>query len=343
MHGALVTELPAAINCTHAGSGLQVAYPADFMFFEGLSCRDTLWPPCCPAPQVLGEDGKRAAPFSKVIYVMEDVDAASVVVHKRNSGTGSRRGSGSQDQAAAVALQQLQQEADAAAAGTCKSKKSRKRSQHNESGSDGDGDDANAAGGSAEDDIKGTADQSRQLAVLAAMASPDEAAGSDCDEVLNSSSMHSSRKGSPIFGPGLPKGLGKVFKADDELNLAGLLNVLDGVVDTPGRIIIMTSNHPEKLDPALIRPGRINKRVYMGRLVLAEALAMVRHYFAGCGGASEAQAEELRAVLVDDVLSPAGLESMCAEFECVEQLVEALRAHPGLRAVNLARQQALPH
>lgn len=39
----------------------------------------------------------------------------------------------------------------------------------------------------------------------------------------------------------------------DALNLAGLLNVLDGVVDTPGRIVVMSTNHPEKLDPALIR------------------------------------------------------------------------------------------
>lgn len=31
----------------------------------------------------------------------------------------------------------------------------------------------------------------------------------------------------------------------DKLDLAGLLNVLDGVVDTPNRIVIMTTNHPE--------------------------------------------------------------------------------------------------
>ena len=49
-----------------------------------------------------------------------------------------------------------------------------------------------------------------------------------------------------------------------KLTLAGLLNVLDGVVDSPGRILIMTTNHPEKLDPALIRPGRINKRLHLG-------------------------------------------------------------------------------
>jgi ATP-dependent 26S proteasome regulatory subunit len=45
----------------------------------------------------------------------------------------------------------------------------------------------------------------------------------------------------------------------DTLNLAGLLNVLDGVVDTPGRLLVLSTNHPEVLDPALIRPGRINR------------------------------------------------------------------------------------
>lgn len=44
----------------------------------------------------------------------------------------------------------------------------------------------------------------------------------------------------------------------------GLLNVLDGVVDTPNRIVIMTTNHPEALDAALIRPGRIDKKIYLG-------------------------------------------------------------------------------
>ena len=44
----------------------------------------------------------------------------------------------------------------------------------------------------------------------------------------------------------------------------GLLNVLDGIVDTPGRIVVMTTNHIETLDPALIRPGRIDKRICLG-------------------------------------------------------------------------------
>ncbi len=43
--------------------------------------------------------------------------------------------------------------------------------------------------------------------------------------------------------------------------------MLDGVVDCPNRIVVLTTNHPEKLDPALIRPGRINKKVRLTPVV----------------------------------------------------------------------------
>jgi ATP-dependent Zn protease len=41
-------------------------------------------------------------------------------------------------------------------------------------------------------------------------------------------------------------------------NLSYFLNILDGLNECSGRIIIMTTNHPEYLDPAIIRPGRID-------------------------------------------------------------------------------------
>ncbi|KAJ3494996.1 hypothetical protein NLG97_g3710 [Lecanicillium saksenae] len=42
------------------------------------------------------------------------------------------------------------------------------------------------------------------------------------------------------------------------LSQSGLLNALDGVAAQQGRLLIMTTNHREKLDQALIRPGRID-------------------------------------------------------------------------------------
>ncbi|KAK1722911.1 mitochondrial chaperone bcs1 [Colletotrichum acutatum] len=50
-------------------------------------------------------------------------------------------------------------------------------------------------------------------------------------------------------------------KPPGTLSLSGLLNVLDGVASQEGRILIMTTNHREHLDDALIRPGRVDKKV----------------------------------------------------------------------------------
>jgi SpoVK/Ycf46/Vps4 family AAA+-type ATPase len=40
--------------------------------------------------------------------------------------------------------------------------------------------------------------------------------------------------------------------------LDDILNLWDGIRETPGRILIITSNHYGKLDSALVRPGRID-------------------------------------------------------------------------------------
>lgn len=45
------------------------------------------------------------------------------------------------------------------------------------------------------------------------------------------------------------------------ISLSGLLNAIDGVASHEGRVLIMTSNFPEKLDAALIRPGRVDMQV----------------------------------------------------------------------------------
>jgi hypothetical protein len=50
-------------------------------------------------------------------------------------------------------------------------------------------------------------------------------------------------------------------KNGEAVTLSFLLNLLDGVLETPGRILVITSNYPERLDRALIRPGRIDVRI----------------------------------------------------------------------------------
>jgi chaperone BCS1 len=51
------------------------------------------------------------------------------------------------------------------------------------------------------------------------------------------------------------------IKEKHPISLSGLLNTIDGAASQEGRILIMTSNTPETLDPALIRHGRIDKQI----------------------------------------------------------------------------------
>ncbi|RPB03978.1 P-loop containing nucleoside triphosphate hydrolase protein [Choiromyces venosus 120613-1] len=45
------------------------------------------------------------------------------------------------------------------------------------------------------------------------------------------------------------------------VSFSGLLNAIDGAASREGRILIMTTNHRERLDPALIRPGRVDLQI----------------------------------------------------------------------------------
>jgi len=63
------------------------------------------------------------------------------------------------------------------------------------------------------------------------------------------------------------------------VNLGDILNVLDGIIETPGRILVITSNHPEKIDPALLRPGRIDIKIHMDGLRRKEITEIINLFF----------------------------------------------------------------
>lgn len=137
--------------------------------------------------------------------------------------------------------------------------------------------------------------------------------------------IHDKRGGETIYGVAGPSG---EATGGDQLNLAGILNTLDGVVDTPGRLLVMTSNHPEKLDPALIRPGRIDKTFHLTYMVGNQACNMVAHYFQQ--EVSSEMQERLTLLLDGGVdskaleITPARLEQLCAEHDTAEDLCGVL-------------------
>ncbi len=65
----------------------------------------------------------------------------------------------------------------------------------------------------------------------------------------------------------------------DPITLDDILNIWDGINETPGRILIMTSNYYEKLDPALIRPGRIDIKLEMSYLSKSSIIQIFYHLY----------------------------------------------------------------
>ena len=68
-------------------------------------------------------------------------------------------------------------------------------------------------------------------------------------------------------------------KGSGKNNLSYFLNILDGLVEGDGRIIIMTTNKPNMLDPALIRPGRIDEKIEFKELSYQDVINILVNFY----------------------------------------------------------------
>eukprot|EP00658_Telonema_sp_P-2_P021145 TRINITY_DN18400_c0_g1_i5.p1 TRINITY_DN18400_c0_g1~~TRINITY_DN18400_c0_g1_i5.p1 ORF type:complete len:442 (+),score=148.78 TRINITY_DN18400_c0_g1_i5:284-1609(+) len=209
---------------------------------------------------VAGEDMPLKLGFDKIIFVLEDVDAATNVVHRR----------------------------------------------------DGTEPDEVEDIGSGQDGVLDAADM-MQIMMM---------------EMVSKNDGNSNTPSGKPSGGGGYSGWIKEDKTDN-LDLSGVLNVLDGVVDCPDRIVVMTTNHPEKLDPALIRPGRINLQLCLDYMQAPEMLQMMEHYFAALP--IPLTQKKLAAQTFETankhgvVFTPAQVEQLCAEAETVADFIESLK------------------
>merc|ERR1719240_1236236 len=63
------------------------------------------------------------------------------------------------------------------------------------------------------------------------------------------------------------------------VTFSGLLNALDGVASQEGRLFFMTTNHIEKLDAALIRPGRCDVKVEVKKASRTQAERLYSRFY----------------------------------------------------------------
>jgi DNA polymerase III delta prime subunit len=65
----------------------------------------------------------------------------------------------------------------------------------------------------------------------------------------------------------------------EKIDLSFLLNLLDGTLEANGRILIITTNFPERIDRALIRPGRVDMIVHFKKCSLKVLREMVNSFY----------------------------------------------------------------
>lgn len=99
----------------------------------------------------------------------------------------------------------------------------------------------------------------------------------------------------------------KYKEKKNELKLSDLLEALDGVLEMNGRMLIMTTNHLEKLDPALIRPGRVDTSLEFKRC----NKKAIGQFFESFFGKDKQRCVLDMKNVKDDVWTPAEVAQIC--------------------------------
>ncbi|KAL7232438.1 hypothetical protein ACSBR2_010460 [Camellia fascicularis] len=117
---------------------------------------------------------------------------------------------------------------------------------------------------------------------------------------------------------------------DSKVTLSGLLNFIDGLWSACGgeRIIVFTTNYVEKLDPALIRRGRMDKHTEMSYCSFEAFKVLARNYL---DLESHDSFETIRGLLEENKITPADVaENLMPKSSeedadtCLKNLMEAI-------------------
>lgn len=105
-------------------------------------------------------------------------------------------------------------------------------------------------------------------------------------------------------------------------DLSCFLNILDGIIELHGVMIIISTNHPDKIDEALIRPGRIDFKYEFKKITKNTILDLVSLKY-DLSDANITEIKELIKDMHDYVISPAQVQCIlfnnnCNAIDCVK-------------------------
>ena len=105
---------------------------------------------------------------------------------------------------------------------------------------------------------------------------------------------------------------------EDVLTLECVLNTLDGIKELYDAVVVFTTNDLSAIDPAVIRPGRVDKLIKMDLVKPSIVKEIVKHYY----NDNNVYIDELDRLTTD--VSPALVQSICNKYKNVRDCVDEL-------------------
>ena len=122
--------------------------------------------------------------------------------------------------------------------------------------------------------------------------------------------------------------LDKSFCHKSGLTLGDILNVLDGICEITGLVYVLTTNHKELLDPALIRPGRITCSFELKEMNCQELKEMLNYYYVSNNihndeksGKDKKKVINIIAQNLANKMTPSKMEELCNTLNLTELLL----------------------
>jgi len=117
-----------------------------------------------------------------------------------------------------------------------------------------------------------------------------------------------------------------MIKAYDKKTLGKILGALDGIISNHGRVIILTTNHAEILDSALIRPGRIDVQIEVGYMISETFNSFLKRFF---------PEYKERDVNLKDGITPVQIQNDIILGLTPSELIEKYSAKPVFKQIEL--------
>ncbi|KAL6227116.1 hypothetical protein ACLB2K_001075 [Fragaria x ananassa] len=114
--------------------------------------------------------------------------------------------------------------------------------------------------------------------------------------------------------------------SSNKLTLSGLLNFIDGLWSCCGdeRIIVFTTNHKERLDPALLRPGRMDVHIHLSYCTPSAFRTLASNYLGIHKSNPHHLCEEIESLIGSTEVTPAAVAGELMKSDDADVVLEGL-------------------